>query len=123
MNKYLLSILESEKDYYTNSDLIIAMPWAASGDMSPFCDIWKVNINKISNDSGLLYECRIYKNEKRVTDYGTASGNTAMIITAEEVLLRDLVIGQKLDIRLASDRSKYSARFPHGYMPIEEYYL
>jgi len=54
---------------------------------------------------------------------GVASGNTSIVLAAEELLLRELILKAGLSFAEASDRTVYQARFPIGYVPAEAFYL
>jgi len=43
---------------------------------------------------------------------GVASGNTSIVVTAEEMLLRELIIKNSISFKEAANRDKYQARFP-----------
>lgn len=120
LENYVNSVIEKEYDFYKDADLIIAYVW--NQDKTPYSDIWKVNRNDISDDSGFLYDVRIYNNQHQVTDMGVASGNSSIVVTAEEMLLRELIMEDGLTVAEASDRRKFQARFPIGFVPAEEFY-
>lgn len=120
LEEYINSIMEGDPDYYKDADMVLAYVW--NQDAVPYCDIWKVMRNDLSDDSGFLYDVRIYADHKVTTEMGVASGNSSIVVTAEEMLLRDLVMVNKLSFIEASDRKKYQARFPVGYVPDEEFY-
>lgn len=121
LEKYVNSVVEQDFDFFKDADMILAYVW--NQDKTPYCDVWKVNRNDISDDSGFLYDVRIYSDRKLVTDMGVASGNSSIVVTAEEMLLRDLIIKDKLSIAEAADRKRYQARFPVGFVPAEDFYL
>lgn len=54
---------------------------------------------------------------------GVASGNTSIVLTAEEMLLRELIIAKRLPFKEAANRAVYQARFPVGYVPDEAFYI
>jgi hypothetical protein len=120
LQKYVNQIIMENIDYYSDSDIVLAYIWNQGS--TPYCDIWKVNRNQLSDDSGFLYDARIYKNTDQVTDMGVASGNTLIVLTAEEILLRDLILKNGLSFSEAANREKYYAHFPAGYVPIESFY-
>lgn len=120
IEKYVSGILGREFDFYKDADMILAYAW--NQETTPCCDVWKINRNNISDDSGFLYDVRIYKGQEIVTDMGVASGNSSIVITAEEMLLRDLVINERLSFTEAANRKLYQARFPVGFVPAENFY-
>ena len=90
---------------------------------SRIIDPWVINRNRLSDDSGFLYEAMTIKEGEIVTDLGVGSGNSNIVITAEEFLLRDLVLEKGLSFTEAADRVKYMPKFPPGMKPSEEFYL
>lgn len=114
-------IVKNNIDYYDNADIILAYIWNQGS--VPYCDMWKINQNRLSDDSGFLYDARIYKQLDQVMDMGVASGNTSIVLTAEEILLRDLVVKHHLSFDEAANRQKHHARFPVGYVPVENFYI
>lgn len=120
LEKYVNSVIDSDSAFYENTDMLVAYVW--NQDKVPYCDMWKVNRNGISDDSGFLYDARIYKDHEIITDMGVASGNSSIVLTAEEMLLRDLVISKGLSFTEAADREVYQARFPMGFVPAEKFY-
>lgn len=120
LESYVNQIIDTDTDYYKGSDLIIAYIW--NQEEIPYVDIWKVNRNSISDDSGLLYDVRVYSGNSRVTDMGIASGNSLIVLTAEEMLLRKLIVNDKLSFVQAANRLAYKALFPKDFMPSEEFY-
>lgn len=121
LERYINSILESNLDYYKDADMILAYVW--NQEAVPYCDIWKVTRNDISDDSGFLYDARIYADHTITTDMGVASGNSSIVVTAEEMLLRELIMKDGLSFVAAANRSRYQARFPIGYVPAESFYV
>jgi len=117
---YLDSILATNWPLFKDADMIIAVVWGNEG--KEHCDVWKLNRNTLSDDSGFLYDVHIFAGTKKVTNMGAASGNTSIVITAEEMQLRELVLVKGLSIKEAADRSKYQARFPAGFLPEESFY-
>ncbi|HSX02215.1 MAG TPA: hypothetical protein VLI05_02765 [Candidatus Saccharimonadia bacterium] len=120
LEKYVNSILEKDYTYYKDADVILAYVW--NQESVPYCDIWKISRNTISDDSGLLYDVRIYADHEVTQDMGVASGNSSIVLTAEEMLLRELVIKDGLSFVAAANRELYPARFPIGYVPDESFY-
>jgi hypothetical protein len=121
LEEYVNGVVDQEFDFFKDADMILAYVW--NQGKIPYCDIWKVNRNDISDDSGFLYDVRIYSDHKLVTDMGVASGNSSIVVTAEEMLLRDLIIKDNLSIAEAANRKRYQARFPVGFVPAEDFYL
>lgn len=120
LEQYIDKIVSDNIEYYRDADIILAYIW--NQDSVPYCDMWKINRNRISDDSGFLYDAKIYKRFKQISDMGVASGNTSIVLTAEEILLRDLVLKKSLSFTEAANRQKYHARFPAGYVPVENFY-
>ena len=121
LEKYVDTIIGNDAEFYEGADMILAYLW--NQDETPYCDIWKIDRNDISDDSGFLYDVRVYKNHTRVMDMGVASGNSSIVLTAEELLMRELVVAGGLSFTEAADRSKYQARFPIGFVPAENFYV
>lgn len=116
---YVDSILnEIEK---IDADILLAIPWWASWEK--YCDIWKIKRNNYSDDSWFLYDVGIFKDTKQISDMWIASGNTSIVITSEEMLLRDLIMKKGLTFEEAANRNVYQARFPVWYVPEEEFYV
>ena len=88
---------------------------------TPMEDIWKVMRNTISDDSGFLYDGFTLRGESLETGMGTASGNSLIVFTAEELLLRKLIIEEGKTFLEASDRSQYFPAFPAGLIPGERF--
>jgi hypothetical protein len=120
IESYVTKVLQQDGAFIDGADMVIAVVW--NQDDTPYCDVWKVNRNTYSDDSGFLYDVRVYKDTQAITDMGVASGNTSIVLTAEEMLLRDLILSKGLPFREAADRSLYQARFPIGYVPDEQFY-
>jgi hypothetical protein len=121
IENYIHTILDNENDFYNEADMILAYVW--NEGETPCCDIWKITRNDISDDSGFLYDARIYENMTQTTDLGVASGNSSIVLAAEEMLLRQLILVENHSFTEAADRIRYSARFPIGYVPDEFFYL
>jgi hypothetical protein len=120
LEQYINSVLDNDFSNYKDADMILAYVW--NQDSVPYCDIWKISRNDLSDDSGFLYDVRIYKNKQVVNDMGVASGNSSIVVTSEEMLLRDLIIKNKLPFSEAANRKLYQARFPIGFVPAEDFY-
>src|SRR5690606_15299740 len=108
LERYVNSVLEDNLAYYQDADMVLAYVW--NQEAVPYCDIWKVNRNDISDDSGFLYDARTYADHTVTTEMGVASGNSSIVVTAEEMLLRELIIKDGLSFVEAIDRSRYQAR-------------
>jgi hypothetical protein len=106
---------------FKKADLVLAYAW--NDEKERIIDAWIITRNSISNDSGFLYDAITIKEGKIVKDMGIASGNSNIVITAEELLLRDLVLEKGLSFTEAADRTKYMPKFPPGMKPSEEFYL
>jgi hypothetical protein len=117
---YVNKCLDSQYDKFKASDMVIAYVW--NDGTSKMCDLWSMSRNKLSDDSGFLYDAYILREQNIVTDMGVSSGNSSIVVTAEELLMRDLVLEEGLDFQSASQRSKFMPKFPAGYVPEEEFY-
>lgn len=53
---------------------------------------------------------------------GVSSGNSLIVFTAEELLMRELVMERGLGFDEASDRAKHSPKFPPGFVPDTDFY-
>lgn len=118
---YVTAIINSDPDYFKDADAVLAYVW--NQEATPCCDIWKVMRNEISDDSGFLYDARVYEGQEITKDLGVASGNSSIVLAAEELLLRELIISEGHSFSEAADRTQYKARFPIGYAPEEAYYF
>lgn len=118
---YVTSLLAADPDNFNSAGMVLAYVW--NQNEIPCCDIWKVTRNDISDDSGFLYDARVYKGQNITHDLGVASGNSSIVVTAEELLLRELILAENLTFAQAADRTRYKARFPIGYVPDEAFYL
>lgn len=121
IERYISSILNSDSDFYNGADMVLAYVWNMKD--IPCCDVWKITRNHISDDSGFLYDARIYENNTPTINLGIASGNSSIVLTSEEMLLRHLVLDEGLSFADAANRSRYTARFPIGYVPDEGFYV
>lgn len=120
IEKYIDSVLIENATFVNDADMILAYVW--NQDNIPNCDIWKINQNHLSDDSGFLYDVRIYKNLDCVTDIGVASGDSLILLAAEEILLRELILTKGLSFKEATDRIKYQVKMPTGNNPKENFY-
>jgi hypothetical protein len=118
---YISSVLENNKYFLENADMILAYAW--NDENEPMCDLWRVERNKLSDDSGFLYDVKVFKGTKEVHDMGRASGNSSIVVTAEEMLLRKLVLEESRDFVEASNRKVFRAQFPIGLFPSEKFYI
>lgn len=121
IEKYLQECATKFEDKFKGADMILAYAW--NDGVSRIIDPWVINRNRLSDDSGFLYEAMTIKEGEIVTDLGVGSGNSSIVITAEEFLLRDLILGRGLSFTEAADRVKYMPKFPPGMKPSEEFYL
>lgn len=121
IEEYVTSLIEADRLYFKDADMILAYVWNQGTE--PCCDIWKIMRNDISDDSGFLYDARVYQGRIQTLDLGVASGNSSIVVTAEEMLLRELIIKEGLSFVDAADRERYHARFPIGYVPAEAFYV
>lgn len=120
IERYVKRALEAHLEKLTDADMLICYVWN-DGNV-PMVDPWKVMRNKLSDDSGFLYDAFTIKNMDIVTDMGISSGNSLIVFTSEEMLLRELVIDRGLSFKEAADRSKYMPKFPAGFLPSEQFY-
>lgn len=120
IEKYVLNVLSSDQSFCKDADIILVIVW--NQDSNPNCDIWKVNANSLSDDSGFLYDVRIYENLTATSSLGVASGDTLTVLAAEEILLRELILGKGLSFDEASDRSKFQVKMPTANNPTQEFY-
>jgi len=120
IEQYVTSLLEADAAYFKDADMVLAYVW--NQEQTPCCDIWKIMRNDISDDSGFLYDARVYEGTVITPELGVASGNSSIVLTAEEMLLRELILKGKLSFIDAADRARYHARFPIGYVPAESFY-
>lgn len=118
---YLQECAIKFKDQFGSADLVLAYAW--NDGKERIIDSWFLTRNYISDDSGFLYDAMTIKEGEIVKDMGTASGNSNIVMTAEELLLRDLILEKGLSFSEASDRKKYMPKFPPGMVPKEEFYL
>jgi len=86
LEKYILNILSTDKDYYQDASYIICFIWSYNGEK--MIDVWKFNDNHVDDRSGPLGNARVYKNGKICTNLGLASGNTLLVLGYEEKLRR-----------------------------------
>lgn len=121
IEQYVASLLKADPAYFKDADMILAYVWNQGTE--PCCDIWKIMRNDISDDSGFLYDARVYQGTAQTSALGVASGNSSIVITAEEMLLRELIMKERLSFTEAADRERYHARFPIGYVPAETFYV
>ena len=121
IERYVKHALEANLERLTDADMLICYAW--NDGSVPMVDPWKVKRNKLSDDSGFLYDAFTLKDTAVVTDMGISSGNSLIVFTAEEMLLRDLVIDQKLSFKEAANRAKYMPKFPAGFLPCELFYV
>lgn len=121
IESYLQECAIKFKDQFEGADLILAYAW--NDGKERVMDCWFLTKNRISDDSGFLYDAITIKEAEVVKDMGVSSGNSSIVITAEELLLRDLILEQGLSFEQASDREKYFPKFPPGMKPSEEFYL
>ena len=101
--------------------MVVTYAWSFDGFR--LCDFWIVSSNNLDNEAGFLYDAFTTKELDIVSDMGVASGDSNIVITVEELLLRDLVLEKGLSFTEAADRVKYMPKFPPGMKPSEEFYL
>ena len=117
---YLKEVLPLYSTRLEGSDMLILYVWN-DGEI-PMVDIWKVMRNSISDDSGFLYDGFTLKWRDIETSMWTASGNSLIVFTAEELLLRRLVMDEGKTFLEASDREKYFPIFPAWLIPSEWFF-
>jgi hypothetical protein len=117
--QYLKKIVPHHEERIKGADMLICYVW--NDGKTPMVDIWKVMRNTISDDSGFLYDAFTLRDDTLETTMGTASGNSLIVFTAEELLLRRLILDEGMSFREAADRSKYFPAFPAGLIPGERY--
>jgi hypothetical protein len=118
---YLQECTIKFKDKFSSDDLVLAYAW--NDGKARMVDTWLLTRNRLSDDSGFLYDCMTIKEGEIIKDMGVSSGNSNIVMAAEELLLRDLVLEKGLSFSEASDRKKYMPKFPPGMTPGEEFYL
>jgi hypothetical protein len=85
LEKYIVNIIKSDS-YYNDASYIITFIWNMDGDR--MIDIWKFNENHVDDRSGPLGDVRVYREGKICENLERASGNTLLILGAEEKLRR-----------------------------------
>jgi hypothetical protein len=121
IEKYLQECALKFKDEFSKADLIVAYAW--NDGKERIIDPWFLTRNHISDDSGFLYDAITIKEGEIIKDMGFASGNSNIVMTAEELLLRELILERGLSFTEAADRTKYFPKFPAGMRPEEEFYI
>ncbi len=120
----IMSYLSETIPLYTEkirwANILICYVW--NDGIIPMVDVWKVMRNNISDDSGFLYDGFTIKWKDLETNMGLASGNSLIVFTAEEILLRDLIMKQGKTFLEAADRSRYFPAFPAWLMPSEQFF-
>jgi hypothetical protein len=116
---YIDTILPLHEDRIRTADLLILYVW--NDGSTPMVDIWKVMRNTISDDSGFLYDGFTLRWKDIENGMWTASGNSLIVFTAEELLLRKLIMEEGKSFTEAADRKKYFPAFPAGLIPWERY--
>lgn len=121
IEEYLQECALKFKDEFEKADLVLAYAWNDGKDR--IVDAWFLTKNRISDDSGFLYDIMTIKEGEVVRDMGIGSGNSSIVVTVEELLLRDLILDRGLSFEQAADREKYFPKFPPGMKPSEDFYL
>ncbi len=117
---YLDEVLPIYKEKVIGADALICYIW---NDWTiPMVDIWKVMRNTISDDSGFLYDGFTIKWRDIETGMWLASGNSLIVFTAEEILLRELIMKQGKTFLEATDRSRHFPAFPAWLIPNESFF-
>ena len=119
ITEYLHTSLALHSKKLEDADMLILYVW--NDGIVPMVDVWKVMRNSISDDSGFLYDNFTLKGNAIDTSMGEASGNSLIVFTAEEFLLRRLIIEEGKTFLEASDRELYFPIFPAGLMPSERF--
>ncbi len=86
LEKYILNIIGTDGEYYSDTSYIIGFIWSYNGEK--MIDVWKFNNNHVDDRSGPLGNVRVYREGKICTDLGLASGNTLLVLGYEEKLRR-----------------------------------
>ncbi len=118
---YLDEVLPIYKEKVIGADVLICYIW--NDGTTPMVDVWKVIRNTISDDSGFLYDGFTIKWNNLETGMGLASGNSLIVFTAEEILLRELIMIQGKTFLEATDRSCYFPAFPAWLVPSESFFM
>lgn len=121
MREYLTQVLDKYQWRIAWSDMLIMYVW--NDGTTPMVDVWKVMRNTISDDSGFLYDGFTLRDSTIETSMWTASGNSLIVFTAEELLLRKLIMEDKKNFRDASDRTLYMPSFPKDMVPSEGFFI
>jgi hypothetical protein len=116
---YIDRILPLHEERIVWADMLILYVW--NDGKTPMVDIWKVMRNTMSDDSWFLYDGFTLRGESIETSMWTASGNSLIVFTAEELLLRRLIMEEGKSFTEASDRRKYFPAFPAGLIPGERF--
>lgn len=116
---YLERVLPLHHERIISADMLILYVW--NDGTIPMVDIWKVHRNRISDDSWFLYDGFTLRWESIETNMGTASGNSLIVFTAEELLLRKLILEEWKSFHEAADRKVYFPAFPAGLIPGERF--
>ncbi len=117
---YVQECMSAHAHKLKDADMVIAYVWNDGTDR--MCDLWSMQRNRLSDDSGFLYDAFTLRELDVVTDMGVSSGNSLIVFTAEEMLMRDLILEQGLGFVEASNRSKYTPKFPPGFTPDVRFY-
>jgi hypothetical protein len=119
IEKYVQEISTYYTEQLSNADMVIIYVWNDS--KTRMADIWKVSRNTISDDSWFLYDGFTLRELAIESGMWTASWNSLIVFTAEELLLRKLILEQGKTFEEASDREKYFPAFPSGLIPKESF--
>ncbi len=120
IEEYLFRVLPVFEDKITGADVLVCYVW--NDGKIPMVDVWKITRNTISDDSGFLYDCFILRDDVIELFMGIASGNSLIVLTSEELLLRKLIIEEWKTFFEASDREKYIPEFPLDSNPTEKFF-
>lgn len=121
MKEYLSRTLADHQARIYWADMLIMYVW--NDGVTPMVDVWKVMRNTISDDSGFLYDGFTIRDSIIETTMWTASGNSLIVFTAEELLLRKLIIEEKKSFQVASNRTLYMPSFPKDMVPSEGFFV
>lgn len=121
MRDYLSKVLDEHQTRISWADMLIMYVW--NDGTTPMVDVWKVMRNSISDDSGFLYDGFTIRDNIVETAMWTASGNSLIVFTAEELLLRKLIIEENKNFMEASNRLLYRPSFPKNMAPCEGFFI
>jgi hypothetical protein len=119
IEEYIQEISIHYTERLSNADMVLIYIW--NDGTTRMADIWKVSRNTISDDSWFLYDGFTLRELAIESGMWTASGNSLIVFTAEELLLRKLILEQGKTFEEASNREQYFPAFPSGLIPKESF--